>query len=110
MKYCSSILLSMILLLLQHSALFANTVNVADFNAIPDDGIDDTTEIRNAIAVCDKQGSTLIFEAGNYNISGAIPNSQGGGGTLFTLNSYDNLIIQGNNTKFIGQKQVMALD
>lgn len=88
--------------LLIYSTLVANTVWVANHGAIPNDGIDDTQAIKNAIAACSKQGATLNFAAGNYNISGATPNDQGGGGNIFALNSYNNLIIKGINTRLVG--------
>jgi len=92
----------LLLLVLFSTVLTANTVYVSAHGAIPNDGIDDTPAIQNAIASCSKQGATLIFDAGTYNISGPTPNSQGGGGNIFLLVAYNNINIQGNNTRLVG--------
>ena len=42
-------------------------VRVADFGAIPDDGIDDTAAIQRAVAACGP-GATLVFEKGTYDL------------------------------------------
>ena len=44
-------------------------VSVADFGAVPDDGIDDATALRAAAAYCRAHaGTTLVFPAGIYEL------------------------------------------
>ncbi|KKK63742.1 hypothetical protein LCGC14_2991230 [marine sediment metagenome] len=46
------------------------TVSVADFGAVPDDGKDDTAAVNRAIAVAVKRsGSALIFPTGRYDFA-----------------------------------------
>ncbi len=82
---------------------FANTVSVDNYGAIPNDGNDDTQAIINALQACDKQGATLMFSAGTYEVSGPTPNAQGGGGTIFYLIAYNNLNIVGSQTRLLGK-------
>ncbi len=51
---------------LEHRQLLA-TINVADFGAIPNDGINDTAKIQNAINAS-ASGDTIQFNAGRYDI------------------------------------------
>ncbi len=96
-------LFSTIIGIFLYTTALANTVWVANHGAIPNDGIDDTQAIISAIAACSKQGATLNFEAGNYNVSGSITNDQGGGGNIFAFTAYNNLLIKGINTRLVGE-------
>lgn len=55
---------------LEHRRLLAG-INVADFGALPNDGVDDTGAIRAALSAS-KAGDTLNFAPGVYNVSDTI--------------------------------------
>jgi hypothetical protein len=67
----------------------ANTISVAAYGAIPNDGLNDKTAITNAINAA-VSGDIVIFPTGTYNLDGA--------GTKLMLFSKNNLIIDGQGS------------
>jgi hypothetical protein len=67
----------------------ANTISVATYGAIPNDGLNDKTAITNAINAAGS-GDTIIFPTGTYNLDGA--------GTKLMLFSKNNLVIDGQGS------------
>ena len=78
-----------------------------DNYATASDGLPDTEDIRDAIAELDKNGDTLFFGPGFYDIGGPNPNNQfnpADDNIIFDFNNYDKLVIQGNNTVLLGRE------
>jgi hypothetical protein len=67
----------------------ANTISVATYGAIPNDGLNDKTAIASAIAAA-MPGDIVVFPTGTYNLDGS--------GTKITLWSKNNLIIDGQGS------------
>lgn len=72
------------------STLMANVVNVSDYGAIANDGVNDTDAIKNALNACDRNGAVLNFTSGTYLVDGDV------NGTIFVIWGYNNLSINGN--------------
>ncbi|MEO0377046.1 MAG: right-handed parallel beta-helix repeat-containing protein [Cyanobacteria bacterium P01_A01_bin.17] len=82
-----------------------NTISVSDYGAYPNDGIDDTEAIRLAIADADPSGSKLVFQPGQYDISGQEAGHPAGHYfSIFNINNYSNLSIEGNGAIFSAQQ------
>lgn len=86
----------LILVVLAVPSQAANVVHVSDYGAVPNDGNDDTLAIREAFAAADDAGATVLFNSGEYNISGQEPDNNGHFASIFPLGGYDNLTIEGN--------------
>ncbi|MGL5112559.1 MAG: hypothetical protein ACRC6O_07975, partial [Flavobacterium sp.] len=50
----------------------ANTLSIATYGAIPNDGIDDSTAIKNCITACQSQGKGMWLPAGEFHSQGII--------------------------------------
>lgn len=73
------------------------TINVSTYGAVPDDGKDDTLAITATLGQCkDRSSSRLVFPRGVYDITVAA-----GKETVFTLDGYRNLTIDGNGCLFM---------
>ena len=70
----------------------ANTISVATYGAIPNDGLDDKTAINNAI-LASVSGDTIIFPTGIYNLNGIYVN-----GVKMMLYAKTNLVINGQGS------------
>ena len=68
----------------------ANTLSITTYGAIPNDGIDDSTAIKNCITACQTQGKGMWLPAGEFHSQGII-NATGisifGAGMWYTTNS-----------------------
>ena len=72
-------------------------VNVSDFGAVPNDGIDDANAIRRALAsVAGKSGVRLVFGMGVYDLYNF---DKGYAGVLFE--GFDNIMIDGGGATFV---------
>lgn len=83
-------------LILTTASAPANSIHVGNYGATPDDGIDDTIAIRTAFFFADPAGATIIFDNGEYQISGQEPDGRGNYEPIFPLHNYTNLTIEGN--------------
>ncbi|HEY0429405.1 MAG TPA: glycosyl hydrolase family 28-related protein, partial [Pyrinomonadaceae bacterium] len=54
-------------------AVRAETLNITEFGAVPNDNIDDTPAINEAVEKLKTGGGTLVFPSGTTDISGEIP-------------------------------------
>jgi hypothetical protein len=83
----------------------AASVHVADFGAIPDDGVDDTIAIQNALTSARKPaGQTVVFSPGVYDVSAKnAPNL-----CLIVVNA-ENLVLEGNGALLRVHSWVNAL-
>ncbi|QBN17849.1 T9SS type A sorting domain-containing protein [Flavobacterium nackdongense] len=68
----------------------ANTLSITSYGAIPDDGNDDSTAIKNCIAACQSQGKGMWLPVGEFHSTGII-NATGisiyGAGMWYTRNT-----------------------
>ena len=67
---------------------YTKLINVKTYGAIPNDNIDDTEAIRNAVEYLNSNGGTLYFPTGSYNVS-ATKNAD----VIISLNSSKNINI-----------------
>jgi hypothetical protein len=74
-------------------------VDVTEHGATPDDDSDDTMGIRGAFQAAAKQGATVTFPSGTYNIQSRIPQRRQFGvpfdAPIFSLAEYEGLTIEG---------------
>ena len=87
-------------------SLPARVIKVNDYGAIPSDTLDDTPEIKLAIADL-QDGDTLLFGSGTYYISGPLPNADFDpdvDNRIMNFISISDLSIIGNNTRLLGKQ------
>ncbi|MFC1694403.1 right-handed parallel beta-helix repeat-containing protein, partial [Candidatus Latescibacterota bacterium] len=71
-------------------------INVVDYGAVPDDGVNDTAAVQAAIEACrEHPGAELVFSAGTYDFSGDT-------NPRLRLDGFTGLTIDGNGAEFIG--------
>ena len=88
----------------------ANTINVADFGALPD-GKDDTRAVKAALQACKEQGATkLVFPKGRYDFHAVFAdemycyisnNDEGLKRVAFPMLGIENLTLDGQGSEFM---------
>ncbi|MGF1449698.1 MAG: glycosyl hydrolase family 28-related protein [Opitutales bacterium] len=63
---CIGLLATLAVSALHAESVAENVFHVRDFGALPDDTADDTAAIRQAIRAAEREGGTVVFEAGTY--------------------------------------------
>src|SRR5690349_18275324 len=77
-----------------------SVVNVADYGARPNDGVNDLSAIQSALNAS-KAGDTILFDGGVFDLSGFV-NSGGNGLKVLTGRSYkgqNGAVLRGKDTK-----------
>jgi polygalacturonase len=94
------VILSVFLLSL---SIHAKTINVSDYGVIPDDGIDDTNAVRDAVEkLINNGGGTLVFPGGTTDISGEL--------NFQTYGSYQSYLLTGDRGAFIRLNGTQSTD
>jgi parallel beta-helix repeat protein len=102
MKLVSCIVYLSVISLLSCSTV-TEEIKVTDFGAIPNDSIDDTQSIQNAVAACkNKKNPILVFQPGEYDIYGSQKNKRGNYEPSLVVRDIRNLTIIGEGAGFTG--------